>query len=77
MPIVTATDNTECQAFCPVVRIGSPDPLTGQRVLLPPTPTPCGSKGGWRHTLAWGGGSGWGSGPNSDDWTETLVLCIL
>jgi hypothetical protein len=30
------TEKTECQTFSPVVRIGSPCPLTGKRVLHPP-----------------------------------------
>jgi hypothetical protein len=42
----------ECQAFFPVVLIGSPQPLTRKRVLLPPL----GPRG---DTLACGGG-GWG-----------------
>ncbi len=51
---------TECQAFYPVVRIGSP-PLTRKRVLLP---HPFWTKGG--DTLLVGEGVG---GPNADDWT--------
>jgi hypothetical protein len=31
-----AREYTECQAFYPVVRIGSPHPLTCKRVLFPP-----------------------------------------
>jgi hypothetical protein len=44
------TEYTECQAFSPVVRIGSPSRrLTRTRVLPPP---PFGSKGGGTHSLA-------------------------
>jgi hypothetical protein len=50
------TDYTECKAFCPVVRIGSPHLLTRKQVLLPPF----GSKGG--DTLACGGGARGGVG---------------
>ncbi len=31
---VSTTEYTECQAFYPVVRLGSPHPLTRKRVLL-------------------------------------------
>jgi len=35
------TEHTECHAFCPVVRIGSPHPLARKRVLpLPPPLVP-------------------------------------
>ncbi len=47
------------QAFCPVVRIGSPHPLTRKWELLPLS-----------HSLAGGGGGG----PNSNEGTDTLVL---
>ncbi len=62
------TEYTECQAFCPVVRIGSPS-LTRKQVVLPPFGSKRGdtlaceycpplfrSKGG--DTLACGGGGG-------------------
>ncbi len=51
---------TECQAFCPVVRIGSPNLLTRKRVLLPLWVQ------GRRHTRL--------GGPNPDEGTGTLVL---
>ncbi len=35
-PNIRTTEYTECQAFCPVVRIGYSHSLTGRRVLLPP-----------------------------------------
>jgi hypothetical protein len=56
------------QAFCPVVRPGSP-PLTCKR-LFPPTPL--GPRGATR--LLAGEGV---RGPNSDDWRETLMLCTI
>jgi hypothetical protein len=61
----------ECQSVCHFVGIGSPRPHT-------PSPqasvsSPLGSKGGEQHSLA---GEGLG-GHNSDDWTESLTLCIL
>ncbi len=48
---VSTTEYTVCQAFCPVVQIGSLPPLTRKRVLLPPL----GPGGG---TLVSGGGGG-------------------
>ncbi len=65
--ILVCTEYTECQAFYPVVWIGSPHPLTTYIVLFPL----------WvlgRVTLAYGGG-GW-RGPNSDDGTDFLVLYV-
>jgi hypothetical protein len=56
----------EGQTSCPVIRIGSPHPLTRKRLLLPP---PMGCRGE-TYSLA---GEGVG-GPNSDDWPETLAL---
>jgi hypothetical protein len=59
---------TDCQAFYPVVRIGSPHSLTRKRVLL----LPHGSMGG--NTLACGGGGV--RGPNSDDGTDILAVYV-
>ncbi len=47
----TGTEYTECQAFCTVVRIGSPQPLNRKRLLPPPLrvhggDTPACGKGG-------------------------------
>ncbi len=50
---VATTEYTECQAVCPVVRIGSPLPLTREGVLLPPFWVQ-----GRRHTRS--PGRGWG-----------------
>jgi hypothetical protein len=57
------TEYTECQAFYPVVRIGSAHPLTRSRVRSPLVQG-VGS-------LAWGEGVG---GLNSDEGTYTVVL---
>ncbi len=59
----------EYQNVCPFVGIGSPLPPRQQASVSPPL----GPKGGGA-TLpcGWGGG-----GPNSDDWKESLALCIL
>jgi hypothetical protein len=61
------TKYTSCQAFCLVVGIGSPHPLTRKGVLLPP---PMGPRG--RHTTV----RGKGRGPNFDEGTYTLVLYV-
>jgi hypothetical protein len=53
--------------FCPVVRIGSPHPLTRKRVLLPPL-----DPRRETHLIA---GEGVGE-PNSDEGTDTPVLCV-
>ncbi len=53
-----STEFTDCQALCPVVRIGSP--LTRKRVLLPPL----GPRGEPRLLER---------GPNPDEGTDTLV----
>jgi hypothetical protein len=45
------TEYTKCQSFSPVIRIGSPSPLTPQASVAPPTLGPSGG-----HTR-WGGGS--------------------
>ncbi len=63
--LVTIFEYTECQAFCPVVRIGSPRPLTRKRVLRPPL----WFRGG--HTRQAGE---WAGGANSDDWIESLAF---
>ncbi len=58
------TEYTECQAFCACRPNWDPPKVS----VFPP-----GSKGGEeQHSLA-----GWGGGPNSDDWTERLAICIL
>ncbi len=55
-------------SVCPLLRIGTPHPLSRKRVLpLPPEP-----KGGGE-TLAY---SRW-RGPSSDDWRKSLVLGLL
>jgi hypothetical protein len=56
---------SECQAFSPVVRIGSPYPFSPQRGL----PSPW-FQGGGAHSL---GGEGAGVA-DSDEGTDTLVL---
>jgi hypothetical protein len=61
---------TECQAFHPVVRIGSPHPLTRKRAL---PPSPLEPRGGNKLTCR--GGMG-GPIPTMGQ-TGTLVLCIL
>jgi hypothetical protein len=58
--------NIEYQSFSPVVWIGSPPPC--KRVCPPQKNDP----GGGKHWLAGEGVRG----PNSEDWTETLVLCM-
>jgi hypothetical protein len=60
----------EYQSVCPFVRIGPPSPSPESECVLPP-PKPKG--GGGRHSL---GGEG-ENVANSDDWRESLVLCIL
>jgi hypothetical protein len=60
----------EYQSICPFVRIGSPRPLSRQRVCPPPQNQ---RVGGGQHSLA-GEGAG---GADSDDWRESLALCIL
>jgi hypothetical protein len=62
-----STEYTECQAFFPVVRIGSPDPLTCKGVLLLPPLGPRGEK----HSLAEEK-----VGPNSDEGKDTLELYV-
>ena len=59
----------EYQSVCPFVRIGSTCPLSRKREC----PPSLGTKGGGA-TLAcgWGGG-----GSHSDDWRESLALCLL
>jgi hypothetical protein len=59
----------QCNAFCPVFRIGSPHSLTRTRVLLPPPPS-LGPRG--RHNRL--RGRGWG--PDTDEGTDTLVLYV-
>ncbi len=70
--MVVWTEHTECQAFCPVVQIGSPNPHRQESVA----PPPFGSKGG--DTLGCRGGV-WG-GPNSKKgqtlWYRTLFIIL-
>jgi hypothetical protein len=68
------TEYTECQAFCLVVRrpnwLVPPTPPQPQMSVTPPLWVQ-----GGRHTSLGGGGEGvWG--PNSDEGTDTLVLCV-
>jgi hypothetical protein len=65
--MATSTEYTVCQAFCPVVQIGSPHPLTFKRVLLPPL-----GPNRETHSLA---GEGVGE-PNSYKGKDTLVLYV-
>ncbi len=69
------TEQTDYQAFSPVVRFGTPHPLTRRRVCTrtPPPPSPFGSGGGGEGTLACGRG---GRGPNSKEGTDTVVLQV-
>jgi hypothetical protein len=63
---VPTKEFTECQAFCPIIRIGSPPSPQPQASVAPPL---------WvqgRDTLA---GEGWG-GHNSDERKEPLALCV-
>jgi hypothetical protein len=66
---ILPTEHTECQAFCPVVRIGAL--LTRIVMLLPPF----GSKGEIHSRV--GEEVGGGGGPNSDEGTKSGTLCIL
>ncbi len=60
--------SVEYQSACPFVGIGPPPPQPPQASVSPPL----GPKGeGEQHSLA-------GEvGPNSDDWTESLALCMF
>ncbi len=60
----SSREYSECQAFCPVVPIGSPQPQ-------PSVAPPLGSTGE-THSLAKEGVVG----PNSDEGTDTLVLYV-
>jgi hypothetical protein len=55
----------EHHSVCPLVWIGSAHPLSRKRVCLTEP------KGGAPSAWGWGGG-----GPNSDDWRESLALCL-
>jgi hypothetical protein len=57
----------EYQSVCPPVRIGSANPRFRKLVCLPR------NGGGGQHSPA---GEGMG-GHNSDDWRESLALCLL
>jgi hypothetical protein len=59
---------TEHQGFWPVVRIASHTPSSSSE-CVPPPKDPKREK---QHSLAGEGGEG----PNSDDWTESLALCV-
>jgi hypothetical protein len=65
-------------SVCPLVRFGTPRPLSRQRVCTSPPPLEP-KEGGTifpEHTCH--GGSGWGRGStNSDDWRKSLALCLL
>ncbi len=52
---------------CPLLRIGTPHPLSRKRVC------PLGTEGGTYSSA----GGGWWRGPNSDDWRKSLALCLL
>ncbi len=65
--VILRPQNKKCQAFSPFVGIGSPRPLTQQRVLPPPFGFKLGT-----HSLA-GEGAG---GANSDEGTDTLVFLV-
>jgi hypothetical protein len=60
------TEYTECQAFFPIVRIGSPHPLNHKRVLLPLL----GPRG---ETNSLGGGGEGGGGPTTMGHSGTLA----
>jgi hypothetical protein len=59
----------EYHSVCPLVGIVTPLPSLPQASVLPPR-----TKGGGGHTRL--RVRGWGS-PNSDDWRESLELCLL
>jgi hypothetical protein len=66
--MLKTAENTECQAFFPVVRIGPPTPSPPRESCHPPFVSKRGD------TLACGeGGAG---GPNYDEGTDTLVLYV-
>ncbi len=53
---------------CPIVGIGHPHPRPRKRVCLPPW-----TQRGEQHSLA----VEEVGGPNADDWTEGLALCVI
>ncbi len=57
---------TEYHSVCPLVRFGSVHHLSSKLVCTTP-----GTKGGQRSPAGEGVG-----GPNSDDWRESLALCL-
>jgi hypothetical protein len=63
------TEYTKCQSFSPVIRIGSPSPLTPQASVAPPY---FGSKWG-TYSLGWRKGDilAWVEGATSDERTDT------
>ncbi len=61
--IVRKAQSIQCQAFYPVVRIGSPPPSHLQESVASPLLVPSGEA----HSLAWEGVGG----PNSDEGTDT------
>jgi hypothetical protein len=63
----------EYHNVCSFERIGSPHPLPGKRECLVYVSPPLGPKGGGTHSLA--DEEVWGT--NSDDWKESLALCII
>jgi hypothetical protein len=65
---------TEYYRECPLVGTGTPPTPLPQASVPPPPPEPRG--GGHTRLRGGGGGRGWGS-PNSDDWRNSLALCLL
>ncbi len=60
----------ECHSVCPLVRIGTPHPLSRMRMFTSSTAEP---KGGGTRLRMRGGGGGF----NSDDWRKGPALCLL
>jgi hypothetical protein len=65
--ILLSTEYTECQHFCPVIRIGPPTPSSASECCSPPL-----SPRGETHLLV---GEGVGR-PNSNEGSDTLVLYV-
>ncbi len=60
----------EYHIACPLVRTGTPHPISPE--CAPPPPEP---KGEGTHSPACQGMGG--GGPNSDGWRKSVVLCLL